>query len=63
LEGRGKYILCEVSGGNCADVLSTKEGGKAINMIVAILEIAQALGKFDIVLHAQDGDTLDALGD
>ncbi len=44
-------------------VVSTEEGGQAVALVVAILEIAQALREFNIILHTQDGDTLDALGD
>jgi hypothetical protein len=32
-------------------------------LVVAALEIAQALGELDVILHTQDRDTLDALGD
>ncbi len=63
MKGRAKYISCKVSGGNSGDVISTKEGGQAVALVVAILEIKRALREFNIILHMQDGDTLDALGD
>ncbi len=54
LKGRAEYISCKVS---------TKEGGQAVALVVAILEIARALREFNIILHMQDGDTLGVLGD
>jgi hypothetical protein len=34
-----------------------------MRLVVVILEVAQALGEFNVVLYMEDSDTLDALGD
>ncbi len=56
-------MLCKVCGENGAEVIRTKEGSEAISHAAVMLQVAQTLGKLDVILHVQNGDTLNACGD